>query len=77
MVDLDKLRKLHKAVIARDNEWMHELVKRFGRDAKNRRYDYDRTGHPAEANAAYAKLDKAQKEFNAAGGYGALFARPE
>ena len=46
-----------------DAVWQGELVKAFGRDAGNRRYDYDNSGHPARCRAARDAFHAAQDQY--------------
>lgn len=43
-----------------DEAWQRELVAAFGKRACDRRYDLDRSAHPAACNAAFKVRDAAR-----------------
>lgn len=67
------INELHQAWKDADNAWQAELVKAFGKDAGNRRYDMDKSGHPRACRVAHAQKRKAWRAFDHAGGFDALF----
>jgi hypothetical protein len=64
---------LHRELLKADDKWSDELFRAFGKDACNRRYDWDKTNHPANCQAAYNMLQQCRARFEASGGYARLF----
>lgn len=54
MTSKQQLQALQAACIEADNAWQATLEAAFGRDAGDRRYDLDKSSHPAECQAAHA-----------------------
>lgn len=67
------IHELHRDWQDADNAWQDELSKAFGKDAGDRRYEMDKSSHPAACLAAYEQKKMAWRAFNERGGFNALF----
>ncbi len=65
----------YEVATAADAAWQAELVKAFGRDACNRRYDMDQSKHPMACREAYAKWGAAMNAWKVASFYDGVAGR--
>ena len=65
----DTMQRLWYEWKAADEAWHNALVSAFGKDACNRRYDRDKSKHPANCLKAEAKFDATGRAYKAFMGY--------
>lgn len=72
MDKLSELKARHRQLLEADELWSAALVKAFGSDAGDRRYDSDKHAHPFACREAHNYKQACNDRFEEIGGFPAL-----